>query len=243
MKTNSRNQRPKQEQDWQAKRGPYTWHLRPPFKDGGFDRSQWWKGKADIDPVAALYEIARRHPSVGRRDSSTPALIVLGNIGLNSWPKLSPGHQAMWKSFAGNLKGVDCRNDEEKCYDVVWQDEGEPLNQAIALQRGNALPTVTELEAGIARRAIAAYRQGYILLAVAPELESNEAKTLLARKYSEHRIMDGTGKHRARLEDWLALIAVFEKDATSKDGLKFDSFNRYKRAVDSIKFMSSSTVV
>jgi hypothetical protein len=51
---------------WQAGRARYTWHLRPPFK-GEFDRSDWWKGKPseNVKPVAALYELARRHPRIG----------------------------------------------------------------------------------------------------------------------------------------------------------------------------------
>jgi hypothetical protein len=49
---------------WQAMRARYTWHLRPPF-DQEFNRSHWWKGDSKIHPVAALYELARRHPRVG----------------------------------------------------------------------------------------------------------------------------------------------------------------------------------
>jgi hypothetical protein len=50
-------------QAWLAERKRYTWFLR----ENEFDRSQWWKGKDDseIEPIAALYEIARRHPKVG----------------------------------------------------------------------------------------------------------------------------------------------------------------------------------
>ncbi len=48
-------------------RARYTWHFRPPF-DIEFDRPHWWKGLPDskIDQVAALYELARRHPLVGK---------------------------------------------------------------------------------------------------------------------------------------------------------------------------------
>src|SRR6267142_1463569 len=46
---------------------PYTWHLRRPFKCE-FDREHWWMGKLDstIEPAAAAYELARRHPMVGK---------------------------------------------------------------------------------------------------------------------------------------------------------------------------------
>lgn len=49
----------------QAMRARYTWYLRPPFNDE-FDRTHWWEKEARIDPVAALYELARRHPRVGK---------------------------------------------------------------------------------------------------------------------------------------------------------------------------------
>jgi len=38
--------------------------LDSPFNQE-FDRTQWWKDETDINPVAALYELARRHPLVG----------------------------------------------------------------------------------------------------------------------------------------------------------------------------------
>ena len=41
----------------------YAWHLRPPFK-AQFDYSHWWEGQSEIEPAAALYELARRHPLV-----------------------------------------------------------------------------------------------------------------------------------------------------------------------------------
>ena len=44
-------------------RARFTWHLRPPF-DRMFDHSHWWKGRSDIDPVAVIYELARRHSLV-----------------------------------------------------------------------------------------------------------------------------------------------------------------------------------
>jgi hypothetical protein len=52
---------------WQTIRAEYTWYLRPPFK-GDFDRTHWWKGTtADaLQPIAALYELARRHPRIGQ---------------------------------------------------------------------------------------------------------------------------------------------------------------------------------
>ena len=43
----------------------YTWHLHPPFNNE-FDHSHWWEGQSKIEPAAALYELARRHPRIGQ---------------------------------------------------------------------------------------------------------------------------------------------------------------------------------
>ena len=50
----------------QKLRDNYTWQLRPPFAEI-FDSKPWWTQARDaaIDSVAALYELARRHPRVG----------------------------------------------------------------------------------------------------------------------------------------------------------------------------------
>src|SRR5476651_2018375 len=44
----------------------YTWHLRPPFNEL-FCADHWWESapSAKVDSVAALYELARRHPRIG----------------------------------------------------------------------------------------------------------------------------------------------------------------------------------
>jgi len=55
----------------QALRKRYTWYLRPPFKSK-FDSEQWWKGQSQIEPAAALYELVRRHPDVGKSRRKVP---------------------------------------------------------------------------------------------------------------------------------------------------------------------------
>ncbi|HWA26456.1 MAG TPA: hypothetical protein VG734_12420 [Lacunisphaera sp.] len=49
-----------------AQRDKYTWHLRAPFALE-FDRLRWWEkvNPKQIHPIAALYELVRRHPRVG----------------------------------------------------------------------------------------------------------------------------------------------------------------------------------
>lgn len=50
----------------EALRDRYTWHLRPPFTEL-FNARMWWleRNGPKPDAVAALYELARRHPRVG----------------------------------------------------------------------------------------------------------------------------------------------------------------------------------
>jgi len=242
-------------ESWQSIRGRYTWHLRQKT----FDRSHWWPAKpAGVDPVAALYELARRHPSVGLRmtrpwdgETMPAAVICLCDIGLKSWPKLTLGQKAVWKGCAGNLKGIDCRTDEEKCYDIAWQDEGEPLNQVVVSRKHKTQKrkkftvakigfTAAEIEAGIARRAIEAYRQGHVLLAIAPGIAQDEAAALLAGKYRERRQFDkaahGAGKQRVRPKDWLRLVAQFDEVAASSGGVNSRGFNSYRKAIDGLCF-------
>jgi len=241
---NSRKRRLPSQGKWAC----YKWHLRPllpvPFKVILFDSLHWWKQSADVEPVAALYELARRHPSVGLRmtqpwilKNPTSALIVLGDIGLSSWPKLTSGQKALWKTFAGNLKGVDSRNDDEKCFDIEWQDEN---NRMAEFKRGAGIPSVADIKAGIARRAVEAYQQGFVLLAVAPGLAQDEAAALLSQKYHEHllvsRAVRGAGKQRSRHGNWLDLISAFERAAATNAKDMAQVFARYRRAMDGVRF-------
>lgn len=47
-------------------RDRYVWHLRKPFAEE-FDHSHWWKAESESKPtpIAAIYELARRHPRIG----------------------------------------------------------------------------------------------------------------------------------------------------------------------------------
>ena len=144
----------------QTMRARYTWHLRPPF-NGEFDHSHWWENETQIDPVAALYELARRHPQIGqlllklqrcklvwtRISSSTrwrgekrisnqaikdlgeepEAIFCLCEIGLKSWPKLSWSNQEFWEMSAKKMKGLDCRDDLEKCNSITQQAQSDIL--------------------------------------------------------------------------------------------------------------------
>jgi len=120
----------------EALRRLYTWHLRPPFKDN-FDSTHWWaqEGHPEIEPGAALYEIVRRHPSVGKewRGESPVSegwkgwrwgvgpvpfpgpLVWTCHYGLKCWAKLTPTERKNWEFGAGNIKGLDFRSQQFQC--------------------------------------------------------------------------------------------------------------------------------
>jgi len=266
---NAKRQPTSSKETWQAIRVRYTWHLRPPLGKT-FDHSHWWEGHPQPEPVAALYELARRHPVVGDMhrgvlgqsggESAAGAVTVdcLGSIGLKIWPKLTPDERELWLDEAGNMKGVDCRDEVEQCYSIILLALGRiQVRRAIALKRkaktkgmtneefGQFLaqdliknpPPTEAVEAAIARRAVDAYRKGDWLLAVAPDLPAEKAASLLRQNYRDHSALNWAPKQRARCENWLPLISAFE-DAETADprGAKSHLFIPYRRAVDGIRF-------
>ena len=266
-------------QKWLAVRMRYTWHLRPPFREK-FDRSHWWtrEDQSKINPEAALYELARRHPLVGQTwtekiihhpsgDASLPSsLYWTCLLGLKSWAQLDYTDRKNWVSSVGYLKGLDFRCEEWQCRSITewaqWRiiderkdalrkngltkdttyiknaDDWEMANKKNLKALHNEMsvnpPTVKEWEAAIARRAVEAYRQGYLLLAVVPDLQSDKAASLMQKVYGSTK-----GKfanhpmQRARRENWLPLISEFEDVPASP---KSDAFNRYRRVLDGIRF-------
>jgi hypothetical protein len=248
---------------WQETREYYTWHLRPPLKDV-FDSSHWWKNQSDFVDVAALYEIARRHPLVCEYMVGMPDLPELPQIhplaflcvhGRASWPKLGSLMQKAWRICAGNLKGVDCRRDFEKCFSI----ESEALNR-IKLKRtfttkeyrektiaqispfvegdmGKHPPSTIEMEAEVKQQAVAAYRNGYLLIAVAPDLAVENAESLMVQEYHQHRTEKRIVKPRARCESWLPIISEFEDAEASGHKAKSQLFTRYRRILDGIDFL------
>ena len=91
-------------ENWQALRTRYTWHLRPPFNDE-FDHSHWWKGLTDseIDPVAALYELARRHLLVDEKRLKMRHASWHGDE-LRSKPLVGAAHQKMWREIERDFR-------------------------------------------------------------------------------------------------------------------------------------------
>lgn len=129
---------------WEPIREQFTWHLRPPFAEGSngkrrFDCTHWWdKSPDEITPAAALYELARRHPDVGRalkegdcdkkeQSQQSYRLGFLCQHGLSNWKTLAASvvggspQTEVWEFFIGKLKGLDFR-DETSLFRCVTED-------------------------------------------------------------------------------------------------------------------------
>ena len=304
--------------DWpfNPNRRRFTWHFRPLF-ESQFDRSHWWKGKdqSEIEPAAALYELARRHPlvretwlkriaaikrnhrglgvgpghpfygearfsriilnqdwfQVGGNSSPPHSLYWTCLFGLKSWAKLDYTERENWKFSAGYLKGLDFRDEDLQCYSINqyahWRITDErkaaltkkgqinelnyeqtPEERKAARKKYLSVlhndlavnpPTAEEWEVAIGNRAVEAYRRGYALLAVAPDLKADKAASVMAKIYRDHLRLYRPSRHkqRARWKDWLSIISEFENDETnSKKKAKSQVFVRYRRALDGIRF-------
>jgi hypothetical protein len=264
----SANQKPSPSKKWNDERLRYTWHLRPPF-DTNFDRSHWWERELNDQPinaVTAVYEVARRHPSVcamriasAKRQRSTksppPSLHWTSLVGLKSWAALDYSERENWGSCAGNLKGVDFRDTTSQCQLVKLLAHGKIIDKrkealrvpGITFEELSTLAresiadnpiTADEWETAIAEQAIQAHRQGRVLLSVAPDLDAALIQAAMGKKLAEHLSLYGNKKprQRARWEDWLPIIAEFENAEDSPHKAKAQIFARYRRIIDGIQF-------
>jgi hypothetical protein len=282
----------------------YTWHLRPAFRDH-FDCSHWWDGNSVIEPGAALYELARRHPfvrehwlkaisglkgrhrklGVGPRhpffgqgkfseaildphwfsnytrfnaDAPVPpSLYWTCTFGLKSWAQLDYTDRNNWLFSAGHMKGLDFRQQELQCRSITqladWKirdkreialgDKVKGLKRGLEIGRVinadlAAHPrTAEEWQAAISETAVELQRQGYLLLAFAPDLTVDKTTSLAAKAYREDRRMySKKAQPRARVENWLPLISAFEDAESRTGGAKSQVFTRYRRAVDGLRF-------
>ena len=176
-------------------------------------------------------------------------------LGLKSWAKLDHSDRKNWEFAAGSMKGLDLRDEETQCRSITQDADCE-----IRSQRRNALGekvkglkseeigaivnkdldvnpvTPEEWEAAIAHRAIEAYRQGYLLLAVVPDLHSDKAASLMARLYGLAQRKYAGPKQRARWEGWLPLVAAFEEAEITRSKQNSQEFVHYRRAIDGIRF-------
>ena len=250
---------------WQAIRRRYTWHLRPPFNNT-FDHTHWWEGQSGVAPIAALYELARRHPVIGLAQESqdwsifgvrTPIRWALV-VGLKPWIRLSTLEQHGWGLCAGNLKGLDFRHASDRCFSIrtevltrmglkILFDRQKEYHK-MTVERACRLiekemvkhpPRAQKIEAAIARCAVEAHRRGYVLLAVAPDLAAGKAKSVILEEYHEHLKLYHPAETacRVRWQDWLPLISAFEDAELQQGGVKASQvFARYRRVVDGIRF-------
>jgi len=103
------------------KEDKYMWYLKEPFNKI-FDRSNWWNEiqysnqKSD---VSALYELARRHPDIGRLKLKNSSVKDQSNrrnwlcsIGHKKWISLTPDEVKHWRTIIGKIKGIDVRSHE-----------------------------------------------------------------------------------------------------------------------------------
>jgi hypothetical protein len=103
--------------------------------------------------------------------------------------------------------------------------------------------TADEREAAIADAAVEAYRKGYVVLAVAPDLAPSKLASVVSEKLHEPLPFHPSPKaaigpkQRARWENWLPLISEFEDDELQPSGAKSQVFARYRRAMEEIHFM------
>ena len=135
-------------------RARYTWHLDSPF-DKEFDHTHWWGESVKVEPEAALYELARRHPLVCETPPEKiqlpgtsplaalpsfleprPSLRLTQRLGMKSWPELSASERRNWKSSIGVMKGFDFRSKKAMCINVT-----KLAHSAIIKQREDALRT------------------------------------------------------------------------------------------------------
>lgn len=254
---------------WQIIRRRYTWHLR----ERKFDHSHWWEKAPKADPIAACYELARRHPLAETPrpkiyfpggqppilpppiSELKPSLHCTRCLAMKSWPSLTDSERAEWKSSIRKARGLDLRPEESVCrnltslaYSTVPQRRvdaamaaAERLPPELVGMAALGLygdPTAAEREAAIADAAVEAYRQGYLLLAVAPDLAPDKFQSAVSENYREHLRLNPQPKpgHHPKWHVWLKRISEFEDDEKYHGGAKSQIFARYRRVVDGIRF-------
>jgi hypothetical protein len=247
-------------------RARYQWHLLPPF-DKWFDRSHWWEEPGvKREPAAALFELARRHPNVGKTllawvKSTTPepplppAGFKVGRfngLGLTYKSTNDTGEPLYWT----------CRYALKSWPKLEWTDRKLWENSIRGLKglylcgemdlccsvdelamwkirfRRDTLPTRNVWDSAFATSAIEAHKQGYLLISIAPGLTPAKVGKLVAKLYREKGCASNNIPKRARWDDWLLLISAFEKVAASQPKVDTkQAFIRYRRALTDIPFL------
>jgi hypothetical protein len=208
------------------------WYLRAPFNDPDskcyFDRAlgraatvnRKWKG----DPQAALYELLRRHWKVGealiRRVaapdrvflSGHPVLIVLQDIALKRWKKLSP----------------DRRNLFRESIQAYWPGKGQDLTKGVVDITGLASEIddskTVDLETFsnfVGHEAATQATRNKLIFAISQDFQSerqaNSALQELRQIYLKHFRRVRASSKRDRQDDWLSTITEFQREIESLD--------------------------
>jgi hypothetical protein len=111
----------------------------------------------------------------------------------------------------------------------------EGLDRVIDELKKNPI-TNDELEKEIVHQAIDEYRAGHYLLSIAPDLSHDEARNLLSKQYAQEQKQRQQSKERARWNDWLPIIKVFEKDEEFPGRAKAPVFTAYRRLFENLQF-------
>jgi hypothetical protein len=111
-----------------ARRHPRVGELRSRLHHAG-----WYGQELRAPLVGAAKERMASH-AFDDLGQEPEALHCLCLIGLKTWPTLGWRYQEYWMASAGNIKGVDCRDDLERCYSVT-----DAAMCDVILQRGRAL--------------------------------------------------------------------------------------------------------
>jgi hypothetical protein len=251
---------------WQAVQTRYTWHLHPPFNNKFDHSQWWSgqvkpEPEAALYELARRHPLVNeippkeiplpgvQLPTLPSFLEPKPSLRLTQHLGMKSWPKLTASERRNWKSSIGMMKGFDFRPIESLSIDITRQADltiGQQRNAQIVLAKNikgycgfwglYAEPTDREWEAAISQCAVEAHRQGYVLIAVMPNLATGKAGTAIVKQYREHHRLypHPQPAQRARWQDWLTIISVFEKMISGK----WDSqiFARYRRVLDDIRF-------
>jgi len=232
-----------------ARRHPLVGEVRSKFR-----HAKWYGQEFRAPLVGAAKErvASQAFDDLGQESGAIHCLCL---IGLKSWPTLGGRDRDYWEDCAGNLKGLECRDELERCDSITLSAladilikrvsklkrkgkgmTNEEFNKLVAKDWVKSPPSSEELGAALVQEALDAHLHGHLLIAVAPDLVEEDAKSLLAKTYRRHRVLNPAPKQRARSENWLPLISEFEHAEASGDKSKSQAFTRYRRALDLIRF-------
>ena len=96
-----------------ARRHPRVGELRSRLRHAS------WYGQELREPLVGTAKqnmASLAYDDLGREP---PAIHCLCLIGLRTWQQLNWRDQEYWMMSAGNIKGVDCRDDLERCYSIT----------------------------------------------------------------------------------------------------------------------------